>query len=205
MLDIRTNKADRSCPIARNGSLMAASKPLIEPWTMDEFLEWERRQPERYEYVSGVVRMMTGGTFAHTQIRDNVVATLRQRLKGGPCRALGEGMKVTTETVSAYPDAYVVGGPIEPRRDVAPPPFVIVEVLSRSTPDFDHGSKWLAYQTISELRYYVLISQDERRVDLFARAERGWNLLTLGAEDSLDLPDLHVSLPITEIYEDSGV
>lgn len=31
-----------------------------KPWTLEEFLEWERAQPERYEFVDGVIRMMTG-------------------------------------------------------------------------------------------------------------------------------------------------
>ena len=29
--------------------------------TLEEFLAWEREQSERYERVSGVIRMMTGG------------------------------------------------------------------------------------------------------------------------------------------------
>ena len=29
--------------------------------SLDEFLAWEREQPERYEYAGGVVTMMTGG------------------------------------------------------------------------------------------------------------------------------------------------
>ena len=28
--------------------------------TLDEFLAWERDQPERYEFAHGVVTMMTG-------------------------------------------------------------------------------------------------------------------------------------------------
>ena len=28
--------------------------------TLEDFLAWEREQPQRYERVSGVIRMMTG-------------------------------------------------------------------------------------------------------------------------------------------------
>jgi hypothetical protein len=36
--------------------------------SLDEFLVWEREQPERYEYADGVVTMMTGGSAAHVTI-----------------------------------------------------------------------------------------------------------------------------------------
>ena len=41
-----------------------------------EFLAWEREQPERYERVSGVIRMMTGGTIDHNRITRNVADAL---------------------------------------------------------------------------------------------------------------------------------
>jgi Uma2 family endonuclease len=32
--------------------------------SLDEFLAWERDQPERYEYARGVITMMTGASAA---------------------------------------------------------------------------------------------------------------------------------------------
>ena len=72
------------------------SQPLPKPWTVEDFLAWERRQPERYEFVGGVIRMMVGGSNAHTIIKGNVFAALRTRLRGGRCRALAEGAMVVT-------------------------------------------------------------------------------------------------------------
>ena len=46
---------------------------FAKPWTVDDFLAWERRQAERYEFVGGVIRMMVGGSNAHTIIKGNVV------------------------------------------------------------------------------------------------------------------------------------
>ena len=36
--------------------------------SLDEFLAWEREQPERYEYARGVITMMTGASLAHATI-----------------------------------------------------------------------------------------------------------------------------------------
>ncbi len=44
--------------------------------SLTDFLAWERQQPERYERVSGVVRMMTGGTIDHNRIVRNVAEAL---------------------------------------------------------------------------------------------------------------------------------
>ena len=109
------------------------TEPLPRPSTVEEFLAWERRQPERYEFVVGVIRMMVGCSNAHTIIKDNIVGALRARLQGQPCRALGEGPKVVTATATMYPDAIVVCGPL----DLA----VVIEVLSRSTEDHDRSAK----------------------------------------------------------------
>ena len=42
-------------------------QPVPKPWTVAEFLDWERKQPERYEFVDGVIRMMTGGKWVAYQ------------------------------------------------------------------------------------------------------------------------------------------
>jgi hypothetical protein len=47
------------------------TEPSPRPWTVEDFLAWERRQPERYEFLGGVIRMMVGGSNAHTIIKDD--------------------------------------------------------------------------------------------------------------------------------------
>ena len=56
--------------------------------TLDEFLAWEREQPDRHEFTDGVIRMMTGGSLAHVTITMNVGFALRQSLRGTGCRPL---------------------------------------------------------------------------------------------------------------------
>jgi Uma2 family endonuclease len=48
--------------------------------SLDEFLAWEREQPERY--AVGVVTMMTGGSAAHVTIALNLAMALRQSAPG---------------------------------------------------------------------------------------------------------------------------
>jgi Uma2 family endonuclease len=64
-----------------------ATAPSRRDQTLEQFLAWEREQPERYERVSGVIRMMTGGTLDHNRITLNVADALRQRQGAATARS----------------------------------------------------------------------------------------------------------------------
>ena len=165
-------------------------KPLIEPWTVDDFLAWERAQDERYEFVDGIVRMMVGGTLAHARIKGNVYSALRARLSGGSCEVFVDGPKVVTATESMYPDVVVTGvADLASDADAVPEPVLILEVLARSTEHFHRGGQWRAHQELASLRHFILVAQHERRVEAYRRTRSGW-ALTVHArpEDRVALP-----------------
>ncbi len=183
---------------------MAHAAP--KPWSVDEFLDWERTQEERYEYHDGLIRMMVGGTADHNTISGNIVATLRTRLRGGPCRAFMSAMKVQTDGAASYPDVVVTCAGVPPKGDVVPEPRVIVEVLSRSTESFDRGPKWDAYQRIPSLDQYVLVSQDRLRVEIYTRRERGWAFDVLAEPaEAIRFPALGVGMDLGEVYEGTSL
>ena len=175
------------------------SEPFPKPWTVDDFLAWERQQPERYEFVDGVIRPRVGGSNAHTIIKGNVFAALRERLRGRPCRALPEGAKVVTATTTMYPDALVVCGPIDLAEDQIRQPAAVIEVLSRSTEDHDRGAKWVAYREIEAF------AQGRRRAEVYSREGNDWTLRILAPPAAVALPAIGAELGFDEIYEDSGV
>jgi Uma2 family endonuclease len=47
--------------------------------SLDEFLTWEREQPERCEYARGVITMMTGTSAAHATRDRGLIAQHRAR------------------------------------------------------------------------------------------------------------------------------
>jgi hypothetical protein len=59
---------------------------VLKPMSLAEFLEWEDRQPSRYEFDGVGPVAMTGGTFAHAVIQRNLAFALTGRLRGKPCR-----------------------------------------------------------------------------------------------------------------------
>jgi Uma2 family endonuclease len=175
------------------------------PWTVNDFLEWEAQQPERYEFIDGMILGMVGGSAAHTIIKGNLFASLAARLRGGACRALPEGLKVVTPINVHYPDIAVICTAIQPADDQIREPVVIIEVLSRTTGDRDRGAKWVGYRELPSLQHYVLVTQQHRFVEVYSREGAGWGLILYAPPlPSVPLPAIGVELPLDEIYDGSG-
>ncbi len=171
--------------------------------SLADFLTWEREQPERYERLRGVVRMMTGGTIDHNRITRNVAEALMSPLRGSGCEVFTSDIKVTTPAGDVmYPDVVVACGEIPGKATQLETPVIVVEVLSESTAARDHGHKRWAYQTIPSLRHYLLIDQDEAGAEVATRADDGsWrSLIHLGLDPRLRLDALGVELGLAEIF-----
>jgi Uma2 family endonuclease len=101
-----------------------------------------------------------------------------------------------------------VGDPI---RDPASPthvtnPIVIVEVLSPRTEAYDRGEKREHYQQIPSLREYMLVAQDKREIEIYARPTGGiWQRSVHRAAQTVDLPSLAIQFTVDELYNAAGV
>ena len=116
-------------------------------------------------------------------------------------------MRISIPTAKSYfyPDVGVVCG--EPRFeddifDTLLNPVVVVEVLSPSTEAFDRGEKFAHYRHVTSLQEYVLVAQDQIRVEHYYRQERQWIFTDFEKHDEiLLLPSIQCELPLQEIYE----
>jgi Uma2 family endonuclease len=175
----------------------------IRAQPLADFLVWEQQQPERYERVGGVVRMMTGGTIGHNRITRNCARALEISLQGSDCEVFTSDVKVTTPAEDVlYPDVVVACGEIAGKATRVEMPVVVVEVLSESTAERDHGRKRWAYQTIPSLHHYVLVDQDEPVAEVASRADDGsWrSVIHRGLSASLRLDALGVEVGLAEIF-----
>lgn len=177
----------------------------------EEYLEGETRSSIRYEYVAGEVFAMAGGSKAHATIAGNFFAALHSHLRGKPCRAYVADMKVRVKTLSAYyyPDVVATCAPRDLAAD-APAhyleaPCLIIEVLSDSTERIDRREKLLAYQQIDSLSEYLLVDQDKREVEVYRRTPEGWLRDICGPGDAIEMNSVGLSMPIEQIYENSGI
>jgi Uma2 family endonuclease len=181
--------------------------PDAEPMTLEQFLVWEEQQPERYEFSGGDVRMMAGGSEAHDTIRVNLISSVNRQLTGKPCR-VHLGLKLVCPTRrSRYPDLAIACGPRDPKSTQLRDPVVVVEVLSPSTEAVDFIVKTADYGSVPSVVAYLLVSQDQARIHVIRRTETGFEPVAMveGLDQSVELPEIEVTLDLAEIYRDSGV
>lgn len=151
-------------------------------FSAQDFLSWELGQELRHEYLDGEVFAMSGGTLEHNMATGAVFATLRQHLRGRPCRAFVSDVKVDVQASNAffYPDVVVTCSANDLAHTKAvtvSEPTLIVEVLSPSTAAYDRGNKFGHYRQLASLQEYVLVDTEAQSVEVFRRNAAGrWEL-----------------------------
>ncbi len=109
------------------------------------------------------------------------------------------------EYAYTYPDVVVVCG--EPQfedghLDTLINPTVLVEVLSESTERYDRGKKFGLYRAIESLVEYVLVAQDEHKVEQYVKQPDGRWLLSdhRSLDDVMELASVQCTLTLRAIY-----
>ena len=175
---------------------------LRKPMTLAEFLEWEERQPLRYEFDGVFPVAMTGGMAGHADVQRNLAIAVGGRLRGKSCRFYGSDLKFqVAEGHVRYPDGMVVCSPVDRTANVVYDPVVVLEVLSPSTAGIDRIAKAREYQTTPSVQRYVMLEQDAAGATVYARSGDAWTHEILVADSILALPEIGVSLPLAELYE----
>lgn len=170
------------------------------------YLELERERDQKHEWFDGQVYAMAGGTLEHSALSAAMIRALGQLAERSGCQVHTSDAKIRVlETgLATYADAAVVCGPVErdPQdHNVMTNPSVVVEVLSDSTEAYDRGEKFRHYRKIPALRDYVLVSQHDRRVEVYSREPDGrWALAEAVAGESFYLSALDGALAVDQVY-----
>lgn len=159
-----------------------------------DYLSAELAGQEKHEYVSGRVFAMSGASIRHNQIAVNVLFAMRSKASS-QCRTSISDIKFKASQLYYYPDVMVSCAP-KSDEYCESQPCLIVEVLSESTESVDRGEKLHNYQKVPELEAYLLVSQKERRVDVFRRSGAFWRFesVTEGGEIELSCPQMVLTL-----------
>ncbi|HYN89674.1 MAG TPA: Uma2 family endonuclease [Ardenticatenaceae bacterium] len=175
--------------------------------TPAEYLAYERRAEFKSEYFDGDVVAMVGASRKHNLIGINIGRELSDQLRTRPCEVYGSDMrvKVPAAQVYTYPDVSVAcNGPEfeDEVLDTLLNPTVIIEILSQSTESYDRGKKFALYRSIPALAEYLLVAQDEYRVEQYVKQPDGnWLLLDHDSlDDGVELRSLGCVLTLAEVY-----
>ncbi len=173
--------------------------------TVAQYLDLDRMAGVKHEYVDGVAYAMAGGTKTHNRLARRAANLIEDRLRKPACLVYGLDMRVEVdENRFLYPDAVVSCDPADAGPgDILLYPRVILEVLSDSTESYDRQGKFEMYRSRETLREYVLVSQRDRRVDVFTRTGEAWEARAYGPDGEVELRSLDVRFAVTDLY--SGI
>ena len=176
--------------------------------TSEEYLEFERKSEEKHEYFDGEIFAMSGAKRNHNKIVANLSGLIWQHLKGKDCEFYPTDMRVFVPAAElyTYPDLVVVCG--EPRFqddvfDTLLNPVLLVEVLSDSTESYDRGKKFQHCRSIESLQEYVLVAQDEARIEKYVRHGDGFWLLSeaVGTDAEIEFSSIECRIALREVYD----
>ena len=176
----------------------------------DVFVE-NQADDTAFELIDGQIVLLDDSNQRHEQIKANLGKKLKGAMDKRGCRTYQGGMRVQiSDNVQGIdktkPDVVVRCGPTGPvaeKRNFITDPFVIVEVLSPTTMDYDRGDKLDFYKLIPTMRHIVIAYQDQVRVEHYRRVPGGWEMdaLTKGG-DKLVLEAVAFQMLVEQIYFD---
>jgi Uma2 family endonuclease len=144
--------------------------------SLEDYFEMEHASETRHEFIDGEIRAMPYTTENHQLILTNLMTFLGTFFMSREEKVLSSDRLLFVKECSAayYPDitifpAVVEYKPYRGKMTAALNPTVIIEILSESTAHTDRGEKLRCYKTIPSLKQYVLVSQDEKRVEVYNR------------------------------------
>lgn len=148
--------------------------------SFEDYFLGEETSDVRHEWHDGVVYAMLRGTPKHGRLVGRVSRLLGNALEPG-CVLYTADTPIWIEAAGlcTYADASFVCGPLQTMiakskngqaiGEAITNPSIIVEVLSPATERYDRDGKFAAYRMLPSFEEYVLVAQDEARIEVFRR------------------------------------
>lgn len=176
--------------------------------SIEEYLEMENASMEKHEYYKGEIFAMSGAKVPHNAVTGNFFIAVGQKLKGKRCKPYGSDLRIhiQSNTLFTYPDISIICGEIITLNNDdynVLNPSVIIEVLSKSTKNYDRGEKFKLYRDIPTLKEYILVDSETIHIEVFRLNENNhWELEEYDSiENVLFIKAIDEKIAISEIYE----
>lgn len=173
---------------------------LDKPLTEEEYFLFEEKSELRHELINGNLYEMSGVSIFHNDIVGNLYLLFRTFLKGTEWKIAFESFKVKTPGGNYfYPDIAVCYSKTE--KYFSAQPLLIAEVLSDTTRKYNLTDKFIQYQKIETLQYYLCVEPEQQVVVFYYKQENEWTAETFTKDEELiSFPKLNISFPLSDIY-----
>ncbi len=173
-------------------------------YTYAQYLDALAISELKLEFFDGDIFAMAGGTPEHGMLAAGLTTLISQRLPAS-CRAMTSDVKVRVLAtgLSTFPDLSVVCGELQRAPDdenCVTNPVLLVEVLSRSTEDYDRGEKLSQYQQIPSLQVVLLVAHDARQVTVVKRVGDAWVITEVRDGEDVELEEPALRLSVKDVY-----
>lgn len=187
---------------------MIAQVQAPRTYSPEEYLALEVECETRNEYINGEIVPMTGGMPNHNQIALNVAGTLNFLLKRQPYRVFvtDQRLWIPSKTIYTYPDVMVVSGDLilqEGRKDTITNPTLIIEILSKSTGNYDQVEKFAFYRSLATFQEYLLVDQYRYSVQHYVKTgTKKWEFREFDTlEEEIKFSTVPCAIALNEIYD----
>jgi len=172
---------------------------VLKPLSPEEYLDGERQQQTRPEYLNGYVYAVSGVSCRHSCIPMNMAGTLWPRVTERGCRIHQAEVTLALGKLFYYPDGRVAGVPEPENPYYETDPCVLVEALWPSTAQNDLREKVLEYKRITSLQTYLIVDPNSYFARHFWRdGEGNWQQEDITGSSKVRLECLQTSLSLSQ-------
>ena len=175
--------------------------------TVAEYIEFEDQSDVRHEYRFGRLYPITEKSNKHNRVKQNVVYALRSHFLERGCVVFDENLKLQLleNGIYNYPDVMLTCDPQDIDAEfIIKNPSLVVEVLSKSTAQYDKTDKFEDFQKVLSIQYYLIVESRWQSVILYSRTENPnlWTYQLFNApNDVIAFPKLGFELSLETIYK----
>jgi Uma2 family endonuclease len=186
---------------SRRERILAMGSAAVPSYTtFEDYLIGEASSDAKHEWCAGAVYAMSRGTPEHARLSMSIGRVLGNVLEKS-CKVYSSDAMLYVEaaSLSTYADASVVCGALETKTvrkngkslgEAITNPTAVIDVLSESTERYGRDGKFQAFKLLRCIEAYVLIAQDERRIEVYRRppdVNGGWLCETGGPGGSVSI------------------
>ncbi len=175
-------------------------------YNFSDYLELEKETNERHELFYGEVFNLAGGTLKHNMLCSISSDVLKGKTEKDKCFTFINDVKLELDTdrFYVYPDV-VISCDKKDLSDltgtIIKNPVIIVEVLSDSTELYDRNIKKHYYLKLASLKYYLLVSQNEMKIEMYEKLENRIEYSSYETlEETMKFRQLDFEIKVSDIY-----
>ncbi len=186
-----------------------SAQPKLK-YSLEEYLEMDRKSEERLEFWEGEIFDMSGVSEQHGELEVNLIVAFKQKLAGKGCRIFPANIRIKVPSMPPYRygDLSALCGQAQFEKiggvDALTNPSLIIEILSESTEAYDRGDKFTHYQSIPSFSEYLLVAQHRPHVSQFIKQTDGsWIYHEFNSlADTVKVETVQCELSLKDIYQD---